>query len=357
MPPDYYSVLGVSRDATTNEIKKAFRRIARETHPDANPDDPVLEQRFRDAAEAYEVLSDPERRRRYDRGDTIDLTSLFSGSGGLEDLLASVFGDGGLFGNAPRRPTRGRDVLVRTEISLEEAAFGSNASVSFQTRTSCAECSGTGAAPGAGEQTCPDCNGAGSVRMARRSVFGSMMTVTTCPRCDGEGRVIVELCPVCSGVGSVPDVAEVTVEVPAGITSGTRLRLSGRGEAAGRSGRAGDLFVEVLVRPSNVFERVEDDLVVQRQLGIAEATLGTVLSVPLIGGGETNVQVPPGTQPGTVITVPNEGMTRLGRGTRGDLHVVVSVAIPESLTDDERELLSRWADLRGERTGDPTKTN
>ncbi len=356
MATDYYDTLGVSRDATTEEIKKAFRKIARETHPDANPGDSTAESGFREAAEAYEVLSDPDRRRRYDRGDVVEIGDLFAGVGGIDDILRSVFGEGGLFGSAQSRPARGRDVLVRVEIELTEAAFGAEVPVRFSTRVSCRNCDGNGAEPGTGYQTCSECGGSGAVRVARRSIFGSMTSVSTCPRCRGEGVVITDPCSVCSGSGAVSEEGVVTLEVPAGVTSGTRLRLSGRGESGGRAGPPGDLFVEVLVSSDPVFERLEDDLVVRPKLGMAEAAIGTRLEVPLIEGGTTLIDVPPGTQPGTTFRVPGKGVARLGRRGRGDMHVVVGVEIPESLTPEEEALLRQWADLRGERTDRPAST-
>ncbi|HEY7470635.1 MAG TPA: DnaJ C-terminal domain-containing protein [Acidimicrobiia bacterium] len=350
---DYYEILGVGRDATSEDIKKAFRRLARDTHPDANPDDAAAHAAFREAAEAYEVLSDPDRRRRYDRGDTIDLSDLFSGWGGLDDLLRSVFGDTSPFGaGTARRPGRGRDVLVRTEVDLVGAAFGTESVVSFRSRVVCGQCAGTGAGNG-GQTTCPECQGAGSVRMARRSLFGTMMTVGTCPTCQGEGALITDPCPVCHGAGAVEDDTRLTVEIPAGVSSGTRLRLSGRGESAGRSGSPGDLFVEVHVASDPRFERHEADLIHHAVVGIAEAALGTRLSIPLVEGGFTDLEVPPGTQPGTVFRLAGLGVTQLGRRIRGDLHVVVSVEIPSTLSDDEEALMRRWAELRGERTDRP----
>jgi molecular chaperone DnaJ len=354
MAKNYYDILGVSRDATSEEIKKAFRLIARSTHPDANPGDPVSEARFRDAAEAYEVLSDPDRRRRYDRGDTIDLSDLFAGFGGFDDLLRSVFGDNSMFGGAARsRPTRGSDVLVRVEVDLLGAAFGTDAEVTFGTKNTCEVCSGTGAEEGHGQTTCPQCGGAGSVRAARRSLFGTMMTVGTCPSCSGEGVLVTSPCPACSGTGAVDGQRTMTVEVPAGVSSGTRLRISGRGQSGGRYGPPGDLYVEVMVRPDPRFERHEADLVHHVSIGIAEATLGTRLTIPLIEGGESDLEIPAGTQPGTVFRMTGLGVTHLGRRTRGDLHVVVSVTVPNDLTRDEEEGLRRWAELRGERTDRP----
>ena len=357
MAKDYYEILGVGRDATNDEIKKSFRRIARATHPDANPGDPSSEARFRDAAEAYEVLSDPDRRRRYDRGDTIDLSDLFAGWGGFDDLLRSVFGEGQIFGGgAQSRPARGRDVLIRVDVDLEGAAFGTEAPVGFRTKTNCLVCAGTGAEGDDGRTTCPDCGGSGSVRMARRSLFGTMMTVGTCPTCRGEGALITSPCRACSGLGAVDEETTVTVEVPAGVSTGTRLRLSGRGESGGRNGPSGDLYVEVHVSPDPRFERHDADLIHQVSIGIAGAALGTKVTVPLIEGGETDLEIPAGTQPGAIFQMAGLGVTRLGRRSRGDLHVVVSVEVPKDLTAEEVELLRRWADLRGERTDRPASS-
>jgi molecular chaperone DnaJ len=356
MARDYYGVLGVRKDATTEEIKKAFRQAARASHPDSNPGDPQAEARFREAAEAYEVLVDPERRRRYDRGDTIDLSDIFSGMGGFDDILRSVFGDGGLFGGSGGRSARGRDVLVRVDVDLAEAAFGTDVVASFQAQTTCAHCEGSGAEPGSAKITCPECGGSGSVRMARRSLFGTMMTVGNCPTCHGEGTLIDEHCHLCSGAGAIPEEVSVNVEVPAGVSTGTRLRLTGRGESAGRSGAPGDLYVEIVVRPDSRFERVDSDLVHQVTIGIAEATLGTRLEVPLIEGGVADLEILSGTQPGTVFRMDGLGMPHLGRRGRGDLRVLVLVKVPEVLSSEEESLLRQWADLRGERTDRPAST-
>jgi len=356
MARDYYATLGVDRDATTEEIKKAFRRMARATHPDANPGDIGAEARFREAAEAYEVLVDPERRRRYDRGDTIDLSDLFSGFGGLDDILRSVFGDSGMFGNQSRRSNRGRDILVRVEVDLASAAFGTDATVSFNTRVACGHCGGSGAEPNSGQSTCPDCGGSGAVRMARRSLFGTMMTVGSCPTCQGEGVLILDPCQFCTGSGSVPEDVTVNVEVPAGVSSGTRLRLTGRGESGGRTAPPGDLYVEILVAPDPRFDRVDTDLLHRVTLGIAEATLGSRVEVPLLEGGVTNLDVPPATQPGTTFRLAGLGVPRLGRRGRGDLQVLVEVRIPDQLSAEEESLLRQWSDLRGERTDRPAST-
>ncbi len=348
MAKDYYRVLGVDRSATAEEIKRAFRGIARQTHPDMNPGDPESAARFREAAEAYEVLSDPDTRRRYDRGDVLDFSELFAGMGGFDDLLRSVFGDG-LFGS-PRsgRPVRGRDVLVRTEVSLELAAFGGPVTVEYSTRVACSDCSGTGADPGTNSTTCPDCGGAGQVRVTRKSIFGTMMTAAECRRCGGEGRLIENPCRTCSGTGAVPERLSVQVDVPSAVSSGSRLRMSGRGESPGRGGGPGDLYVELTVAEDPRFERHDNDLWHEATIGFSEAALGTTVEVPLIDGGTTALDVPPGTQPGEVFRLTALGMPVLGRNARGDLLVHVGVAVPTELTPDEESLLRQWAALRGE---------
>lgn len=356
MAQNYYAILGVEKTATTEEIKKAFRKVARETHPDANPDDPEAEERFKKAAEAYEVLSDADRRARYDRGDTIDLSSLFAGMGGIDDLLRSVFGDSGLFGGRPYRPPRGRDVLVRASITLTEAAVGTESVVRYEAAVDCDVCAGSGAKEGTEPVTCPDCGGHGQVRVSQRSVFGTMMSVTTCPTCHGEGTLIADPCPECSGSGAKAEMVEVNVEVPAGVTTGTRLRLSGRGESGGRAGQPGDLFVELSVAPDPRFERVDTDLIHRVSVGLAEAALGTEVEIPTVYGDTVELEIPSGTQPGTKFSIDGQGMPLLGRRGRGNLHVVVDVVIPRSLTEEEESLLRRWAELRGERTGRPASS-
>lgn len=356
---DYYQVLGVDRDASPEEIKRAFRAVARESHPDANPGDTEAEERFRRAAEAYEVLRDPEKRRRYDRGDTIDIGDLFAGGfGGLDDILRSVFGDAGPFGanfgGGMSRP-RGRDILVQVNVTLAEAAFGTETSVSFRSDQPCESCDGDGSAPGTYRVTCDTCGGAGQVRMARRSFLGTMMTVGACPDCEGIGTRVEEPCPECQGRGVLAADRDVTVEIPPGVSTGTRLRLSGRGEASGPGGTAGDLFVEVVVSDHEEFQREGDDLVHHVTVGLAEAALGTEVEVPLIGGGSESVEIPAGTQPGWISRVRGEGMGRLGRRSRGDLVVVADVVVPVDLSDEEEELLRRYASLRGEQPVQPSR--
>lgn len=337
--------------------------LARQWHPDANHDDPTAEERFRQIAEAYEVLSDPDRRRRYDRGDTVDIGDLFGGGfGGLDDILRSVFGEGGPFGDpfsfgggGMRSKPRGRDILTHVEVSLEEAAFGTETEVAFRSDQSCANCGGDGAAPGSSRVTCSTCGGAGQVRMARRSFLGTMMTVSACPDCEGVGSRVEVPCPECRGRGVVVADQRVTVEIPPGVSTGTRLRLTGRGESAGVGGSSGDLFVEVVVADHDRFRREGDDLIHHITIGLSEATLGTQVDVPLLGGETESVDVPAGTQPGWATRVAGEGMSRLGRRGRGDLIVVADVVVPLDLTSEEEDLLRRYALLRGETPREPSR--
>ncbi len=347
---DHYQTLGVGRDASTEEIKRAFRKLARETHPDANPGDATAEQRFREVAEAYEVLSDPQRRARYDRGETVDLGDLFQDFG-FDDILRSVFGDSGLFGTgaARRGPARGRDILARVEIDLREAAFGTEAEVAFRANGRCSDCSGRGARVGTSPTTCDVCGGAGAVRVSRRGLLGNVTTVAPCEQCSGTGERITDPCPACSGQGVLSRDRSVRVEVPAGVETGTRLRLSREGESGPRGGDAGDLYVEVLVKEDPDFRRHGDDLIHQVRIGVAEASLGVDLSVPTVDGDPVALTVEPGTQPGTVHTVQGKGMGRLGRRGRGDMLVDVVVEIPTSLSAEQADLLRRFGELDGQR--------
>lgn len=341
---DYYETLGVARDASPEDIKKAFRRLARETHPDANPGDAAAEERFRNIAEAYEVLSDADRRARYDRGDTIDLGDLLSG--GLEDLIASVFGNSGFFGATTRAASRrrGRDVLVAAEISLDDAYTGTDAEIEFNGSVACESCHGRGAAPDAAPIGCSACDGAGAVRVARNSVFGQMMSVEECPTCSGTGQVIEDPCEECHGVGATRGNRSLTVEVPPGVDTGTRLRLTGKGESPGRTGQSGDLYVEVHVRNDDRFIRDGETLSHPLPVGIAEAALGTTVEIPLVDGGSKAIDIPAGTQPGDRFRIRGKGMPRLGRRGRGDLIVVADVQVPKKLSKRQRTALEAYLD-------------
>jgi molecular chaperone DnaJ len=351
---DYYELLGVGRDASPDEIKKSFRKLARETHPDANPDDPEAEERFREIAQAYEVLSDPDRRARYDRGETIGAGDLFSNFGGLDDILREFFGGGfgGGFGtqNGPRR---GPDVGVTVELTLEQAATGSSEIISFVAPEVCEVCGGNGAAEGHDPRVCPTCAGRGQVQVTRNTLLGSMVTVGTCSTCQGRGTIIEQPCDTCHGAGRTQGEHDLTVDIPEGVEHGTRLRITGRGGVGELGAPAGDLYVEVKIAPDSRFERVGDDLVHRARVGIAQAALGHVLSVPMIDDEDFEFDVPEGTQPGTVFRMPRKGMPRLRRRGRGDLLIEIDVVVPDRLNEDQEEALRAFAAAGEEHLTDP----
>lgn len=346
---DYYGVLGVPQDADASTIKAAFRRLARDTHPDANPDDPVAEAKFREIAEAYEVLSDPAKRAAYDRGDQFDIGSLFSSFAGIEDLLGAFFG-GSPFGGVGRVQSRGADVMASVEITLEQAATGVDHDVAFHAPTTCPHCGGSGADPAHGTSTCETCRGSGAVRISRRTLLGDISTVTSCESCRGSGQRIDHPCSTCLGSGTMGEDRIVTVQIPPGIGDGVRLRLAGRGAAAEGGGPAGDVYLEVSVGEDPRFVREGDDLVHVAPIDFTEAALGTTIDVPLIGEEEpSRIDVAAGTQPGTMFRIPGRGMPRLRRRGRGDLLVEIEVSVPTELSAQEEEILRSLAELRDAR--------
>jgi len=345
---DYYEMLGVTPDASTEEIKKAFRRLARETHPDSNPGDPEAEGRFREIAQAYEVLSNPQRRAAYDRGDTIDMSDLFSSFAGIDELLSRMFGGFSGFGARPAGPASGTDARVAVRVDLAEVASGTTRQVGYRAAVSCATCGGDGAAPGTTLEQCSRCGGQGSVRVARQTLLGTAMTITACDVCRGRGRVVTDPCPECRGAGSIADTVTVEVEIPPGVEDGTRLRLTGRGSAGEPGGRPGDLYVDVRVTPDDRFERHGPDLVHRTSIGLAEAALGTTIQVPTVDADPIEVEVPAGTQPGAVFKLSKHGLPRLGRRGRGDLLVEVGVAVPTRLSSEAEEALRSYSEAAGE---------
>ena len=347
--PDHYETLGVARNATSDEIKKAYRKLAREHHPDANQGDRAAEERFKEITVAYETLSDPEKRRRYDMfGD--EAGAGVSDFGGISDLFASFFGSG--FGGSQRRsgPARGADILAEIELTLEEADVGVERDVEIETLNECPDCAGSGAAPGTFPSTCSDCGGTGELRQVRRTMFGNVMTATTCPRCGGAGQEITSPCPRCSGRGRIAETETLTVQIPAGVDDGAQLRVSGRGHAGVRGAGAGDLYVAISIAPHEIFRRAGDDLGCEVGVPMTTAALGGTIEIPTLEGPEL-VDVAPGTQSGHVERLRNRGMTRLhGRG-RGTLVALLRVETPTDLTEEQRELLERFAASRGEETG------
>ena len=351
-PRDPYEVLGVARDADETQIKKAFRKLARELHPDVNKHDPAAEDKFKEAAEAYEILSDPERRATYDRYGHEGLRSggfapNFEGFGSISDLFDAFFGGafGGAFGGGARTgPRQGDDVAVAAAITLEDAFRGTKAAVHFEAVDRCEHCNGNGAEPGTPIETCERCGGAGALQAVTRSPFGQVVRQVVCDVCGGEGRVPKEPCEVCDGRGLVVGHRDLEVDVPAGIADGQRIRVSGRGHAGEHGGPPGDLYVVVQVQPHDTLMRDGDDLVAVLDVPAPRAALGTRLEVDHPDGA-VEVEVPAGTQPGQVITIGGKGMPVLRRpGRTGDLRVVADVVIPRRLTGEQRDLLERLAE-------------
>ena len=352
MPRDYYEVLGVGRHADEAEIKKAFRRLARELHPDANPDDPGAEEKFREAAEAYEVLSDAERRRMYDAYGHEGLRTggyapNFEGFGSVSDLFSAFFGSGGFesaFGGRQRGgQAQGGDVAVAVEIDLATAARGETVEVSYDVDARCETCHGNGAQPGTPIVTCPRCHGSGQLQAVSRTAFGQLVRTAVCDVCGGDGRVPEQPCHTCEGRGKRRSARTLHVDVPAGIADGQRIRLSGRGHAGDRGGPNGDLYVVVRVADDERFVRDHEDLHTVIDVPAPLAALGTTVQVPSLEG-EIPVEIPAGTQPGETLTLRSRGLPPLGRGRTGDLHVHVNVVIPRKLSREQRELLERLAD-------------
>ncbi len=352
---DLYGLLGVSRDATQDEIKRAYRRQARSLHPDAGGD----EEAFKNATRAYEVLSDPQRRARYDRfGDEgerrsdpfADFAAGFGAFGGLSDVIDAFFGGGSFGGTAtrPRASSPGRDVLVTVELDLEEVATGVRREVEVDVAARCDACDGTGSQSGKGAVTCPTCGGAGQVRRIVRSAFGQVATARPCPSCEGNGRNLADPCQTCRGEGRHATRRTITVDIPPGVEDGTRLRIAGAGEAGRRGAPPGDLYVETRVRPHEVFNREGRELWCDVTVPLVHAALGATLHVPTLGGENVAVDLPAGTQPGDVFTVRRAGIPRQSGHDPGDLHVRVNIEVPRAMSDEEEQLLRQFAELRGE---------
>ncbi|MGZ6999049.1 MAG: molecular chaperone DnaJ [Acidimicrobiia bacterium] len=351
---DFYELLGVAPSATDDDIKRAYRKLARELHPDANPGDAAAEERFKEVSAAYEVLRDPERRRRYDTfGDDGRQGGGAPGDAfGFGDIFDAFFSGGFGGGNARSGPPRGQDAETVVQLDLVDAAFGVTTTVEIELPGPCDRCEGTGGEPGTHPERCPECDGTGEVRQVRKSILGQLVTAAPCFRCDGIGQIVPNPCTQCRGDGRMRTRREIEVEVPAGIDDGQRLRLPGRGPAAPRGGAAGDLYVLVRVRSHPSLERHGVDLVHRRTIAMTQAALGATFELETLDGTE-QIAVEPGTQPGHLIQLRGRGVPVLNGRGRGDLIVEIGVEVPHKLSAEEAELLVHLAELRGEEIDPP----
>ncbi|HEY2575418.1 MAG TPA: molecular chaperone DnaJ [Streptosporangiaceae bacterium] len=350
MATDYYAVLGVRRDAAPDEIKKAYRRLARELHPDVNPD-PQTQDRFKEITQAYEVLSDPEKRQMYDLGADPFAPAGAGGFGAagfpFSDIMDAFFGTGATQRGPRGRARRGRNATIRVELDLSECAFGATRELMVDTAVVCPTCTGEGTAPGTHPETCDVCGGRGEISQVTRSFLGQVMTSRPCPACAGAGTVIRRPCPECDGDGRVRTRRTIKVRIPAGVEGGTHIQLAGEGEVGPGGGPAGDLFLEIVQRPHLIFERQGNDLHCTVTIPMAAAALGATLQVQSLDGPR-DVDVRPSTQSGQVITLYGLGTAQLNDPGRGDLIIHVTVETPTKLDADQEALLRQLAKLRGE---------
>jgi len=365
---DYYEVLGVSRDATTEEIKKAYRRLALQYHPDRNPGDKTAEEKFKEIGEAYEVLSDPQKRAAYDQyghaafdprarvgtysygpfHDPFDIFREVFGSG-VDSIFDDIFGTGRY---DPTRPQQGEDLRYDLEISFEEAARGCEKEITIRRLETCGECNGSGAEPGARLRSCPTCGGQGQIR---RTLGGFINIAETCPRCSGAGRMVDRLCRACRGEGRQMRTAKVKLRIPAGVDTGTRLRSVGNGQSGLRGGPPGDLYVIIHVKPHEIFQRDGDDLVCEVPISFVQAALGADIEIPTLDGKAT-IHIPPGTQPGTLFRLKGKGIKNIHGHSTGDLLVRVKLEVPTHLNAAQKAKLQEFADLCDERVHPLTRS-
>jgi molecular chaperone DnaJ len=354
---DYYEVLGIPRDASSEDIKKAFRRKARQYHPDVS-DSPDAEAKFKEINEAYAILNDPQKRGVYDRYGHAAVEGTYTGDpfGGFPDLsdIFDVFG-GGFRTRTRRAPRRGQDLQYRLTIDFEEAIFGTEREIEYERTVNCPACGGTGAEPGTSPVRCPTCQGSGEVRNVRQTFLGQMVNITTCPQCQGSGEIVSTPCQRCNGKTRIREVHQSVVRVPAGVDDGTQIRISDEGEPGLNGGPPGHLYIVISVHPHEFFRRRGDDLLIKVQINVAQAALGTSLQIPILtqeGESATNIELSPGTQSGQVYVMKRKGVPRLRRdGSHagfGDLQVIVEVDIPKRLTAEQRELFEKLGDTLGE---------
>lgn len=370
---DYYEVLGVGKDADAKEIKKAYRKLAMKYHPDKNPGDKDAEEKFKEINEAYEVLSDEEKRSTYDRfgHDGLNGQGGFgggqgfggfggSGFGGFEDIFGDIFGSsfgGGFGGSSSRRrgPKRGADIRQSVTISFEDAAFGKKIKVKINRSEECEECHGSGARPGTSKKTCPTCHGSGTVQSVQRTPFGNIASQRTCSTCDGEGEINESPCNKCHGKGSVRKTKTIEVDIPAGIDDGQMIKLSGQGEVGEKGGPRGDLYIVVNVQKHDIFTREGYDVYIEMPIRFTQAALGDKLEVPTLDG-KVSYTLPEGTQTGTVFRLREKGIPKLRSNSRGDQYVKVIIDTPKKLNEDQKELLRKFDESCGNKVHEKQRT-
>ena len=358
---DFYEVLGVKKDASEDELKKAYRKLAKENHPDLHPGDKECEARFKEINEAYEVLSDPDKRAKYDQFGhaAFDPSQGFGGGGfggfegfgGFGDIFSDIFGGGFGFGGGggrnPNAPRKGDNLRATVNIKFEEAAFGVKKEVFVSKIEQCPDCKGTGCAEGTTAEVCPDCKGSGTVMSTKRTPFGMVQSSEQCPKCKGRGKIIHSPCKTCRGMGSVRRQHKVTVSVPAGIDDGQTISLRGQGNAGLNGGPAGDLLITVLVQPHARFERDGASILLDQEVSFAQAALGAEVEVPTLDG-KVKLNIPESTQTGTTFRLKGKGVPFLRNGGRGDQFVTVKVAVPRGLSSAQKDALRQYAQTMGE---------
>lgn len=350
---DYYEILGVSRDASEEELKKSYRRLALKYHPDKNQGNKESEEKFKEINEAYEVLSDPQKRKSYDLFGHTQGPEGFGGFGGYEfsggfgDIFGDIFED--FFGGTARRrrPGRGADLRYNLDVSFEDAAFGKEMKIKIPKWVNCTSCNGSGAKSASSLKTCPTCKGGGQIRFQQ----GFFTVSRTCNHCLGEGRIITEKCPTCNGEKKVHTEKTISLKIPPGVETGTRLRLTGEGELGGNGGPPGDLYVVLMVKEHPFFKREGDDILYDTEISIVQATLGGKIEIPTLKGS-TSLKVPPGTQPGKIFRLKGMGISNLRGSKIGDEVVRVNIKIPTKLTQKQKELLEEFERLSSEKTGE-----
>lgn len=349
---DYYEVLGVSKGASEDEIKKAFRKMSKKYHPDLNPNNKEAEEKFKEVNEAYQVLSDPEKKSKYDQFGHAGVDPNFGAGGGgfngggfdFGDIFGDFFGGGfGGFGGGQRRngPKRGADIRKIIDLTFEEAAFGCHREMSIQAQEKCETCGGSGAKKGTTAQTCQHCHGTGQIRTQQRTVLGYMTNVTTCPHCHGEGKIVKDPCPDCRGTGKVRKSKKIEVDIPAGIDDGQTIQLSGKGEAGDKGGPNGDLLLTIRVHPHQMFKREGTNVFIDMPISFVQAALGATVQVPTLDG-PVELKIPEGTQTGSKFRMKGRGIPSIRSKVRGDQYVTVNVEVPRNLNSKQKELLREF---------------